>query len=125
MPGQPAPIRLTRCLLFIGVALAVCNASATAQTAAPHLFRVIGARDEVTIGATAGESAAMGSAPGVEPLARKLVAEGQLTAWQYVVGRGADGATRYVTARRIAILRDDALRLEPYAATLPVSPPAQ
>ena len=97
--------------------------SALAQTAAPQLFRVVGAREEVTIGVTAAEFAALGGAPGMTRLAQALVADGQITAWQYVVGRGPDGTMRYVTNRRIAILRHDAMRIEPYAAALPVTPP--
>ena len=106
--------------------LTVVAVPAMAQAPVPQLFRVVGAKDEVTIGVTGAEFDAMGSAPGVERLARKLVADGQITAWQYVVGRGSDGATRYVATRRVAILRSDAMRLEPFTPALPVSaPPAQ
>ena len=98
-------------------------APTVAQGTAPLLFRVIGAKDDVTIGLTAAVFDSLGTAPGVERLARKLVSDGQLTAWQYVVGRGPDGTTRYVATRRVAILRSDTLRLEPYSATRPVSPP--
>ena len=114
-----------RRLAGLGAALAMFNLAgpALAQNPAPQLFRVVGARDEVTIGVTASEFAAMGGAPDVARLAQALVADGQLTAWQYVVGRGPEGTTRYVTSRRIAILRHDAMRIEPYAAALPVSPP--
>ena len=87
------------------------------------MFRVVGSNSEVTIGLTEAEFAAMGRGPGVERLARKLVAEGQLTAWQYVVARGPDGAVRYVTTRRIALLRNDTTRIEPYVTALPVSAP--
>ena len=112
-----------RTALAVLIALIPLAVPAVAQNAAPRLFRVIGPKDEVTIGLTAAEFDSLGSAPGVERLARKLVADGQLTAWQYVVGRGPDGATRYVTTRRVAILRNDMLRIEPYAASLPVSAP--
>lgn len=112
-------------LASLGTALVVFSLAGTAlaQTAPPQLYRVIGGRDEVTIGVTASEFAAMGGEPGVARLAQALVADGQLTAWQYTVGRGPDGTTRYVTSRRIAILRQDATRIEPYTAALPVSPP--
>lgn len=90
---------------------------------APTLLRIVGPRDEVVIGLTAAELEALGSGPAVERVARALVAQGQLTAWQYVVGRAPDGTTRLATTRRIAILRNDALRVEPYAPALPVAPP--
>lgn len=110
--------------LAVVAALAIWGlAPAMAQGAATQLFRIVGARDEVVIGMTPAEFDGLGSAPGVERLARKLVSDGQLTAWQYVVTRSPDGTTRYATSRRIAILRNDTIRIEPYTAALPVSPP--
>jgi hypothetical protein len=107
-------------------ALAVLLASATAaraQQASVKLFRVVGPRDEVFIGFIPAALAAMGSGPEVERIARKLAADGQITAWKYAVGRAPDGSTRFATARRIAVMRNDTLRIEPYAPALPVAPP--
>ncbi|WP_426958030.1 hypothetical protein [Muricoccus radiodurans] len=98
-------------------------ATAVAQEAPVRLFRVVTARDEVTIGFTRAELDALGSGDPAERVARKLVADGQVTAWQYVVGRAPDGSTRFGTTRRVAILRADSLRIEPYTAALPVAPP--
>lgn len=119
------PRRTRRAALaaLLTFALAGQSFAARAQTEDVTLFRIIGPRDEVTVGLTAAELAALGAGPGAERLARKLIADGQLTAWQYVVGRGSDGATRYVATRQVAILRSDTLRVEPYAASLPVNPP--
>src|SRR5439155_11314776 len=94
-----------------------------AETAPVQLFKVVGPRDEVTIGVTNADLDTMGSGPGVERLARKLVADGQVTVWRYAVGRAADGSTRFGAAGKVAILRSDTLRIEPYAAALPVAPP--
>jgi hypothetical protein len=88
-----------------------------------RLFKVIGPRDEVTIGLTEAELQRLGSGPEVERIARALVADGRLTAWRYVVGRAPDGGTRFAPQGQVAILRNDALRIEPYAASLPVAPP--
>lgn len=121
-PFRLSSCRLPRSVLTFTLMLAAFAGPTLAETA-PQLFRVVGVKCDVTIGITAAEFDAMGSAPGVERLARKLVADGQITAWQYVVGRGPDGSTRYVPTRRIAILRNEAARLEPYASALPVSPP--
>jgi hypothetical protein len=96
---------------------------ALAQDAAVHLFKVVSPNDAVTIGLTHTQLAALGDGPEVERIARKLVADGQFTAWQYVVGRGPDGTTRYVTTRRIALLRNENLRIEPVSSALPVAPP--
>jgi hypothetical protein len=108
-------------MLFLAV-----TGPAFGQDAAPLLFRVIGPRDEVTIGVTEVEFRTMGQQSGVEQLARKLLSDGQLTVWRYTVGRAPDGTTRLVATDRIAILRSDAFRIEPYRAALPVvnPPPA-
>jgi hypothetical protein len=108
-----------------GLAFAACLSVMPGQAQAPEvqLFRVVGPRDEVFIGVTPAELGRLGDGPAVERLARKLVADGQLTAWHYGVTRAPDGSTRFATSRRVAILRNDALRIEAYAAALPVAPP--
>ncbi|WP_424812693.1 hypothetical protein [Roseococcus sp. YIM B11640] len=98
---------------------------AAAQAPGVKLFRVVGPRDEVTIGLTEAELARLGTGPEVERIARALVANGQLTAWQYAVGRAPDGSTRFATTRRIAVMRNDSLRIEPYTPALPVAPPPE
>ena len=108
----------------LGLAVLASGIAATARgQASVQLFRVTGVRDDVIIGLTPAEFDAMGSAPGLERLARKLVTDGQITAWKYVVGRAPDGSTRYAAAGSISILRNDALRIEPYISALPVAPP--
>ena len=91
-----------------------------------RLFRVVTMRGDVVIGLTPGQLDALGQGPEVERLARRIAQEGQLTAWRYVVTRAADGSTRLATRDRVAVLRQDALMVEPYAAALPVAaPPAE
>lgn len=87
------------------------------------LFLLLSQRDEVIIGLTPDALAAMGSGPEAERIARKLVADGQIGAWRYAVGRAADGSTRYAATGRVAILKQDTYRIEPYRAALPVAPP--
>ncbi len=119
--------RLTRRLLpALALAIPFATLAATAavaQGSGVSLFKVVGPRDEVTIGLTEAELARLGSGPAVERIARALVASGQLTAWQYAVGRAPDGSTRYAARGRVAILRSDSLRVEPLAPALPVAPP--
>jgi hypothetical protein len=126
---SPTPVRRRRALQAVPpAALALLLfpwASARAQSGGVTLLRVVGPRDEVTIGLTEAELARLGSGPAVERVARTLVAQGQITAWQYVVGRAPDGSTRLAASRRIAVLRHDALRVEPYSAALPVAAPPQ
>ena len=85
------------------------------------LFKVISPRDEVMIGLTAAEQQSIGGDVGA--LAKRLVADGQITVWKYVVGRGPNGDLRHIAQAKIAVLRSDTLRIEPYAPALPVAPP--
>jgi hypothetical protein len=114
---------MTRRGLALAMLLAASGAG-LAQPAAPvRLFTLVGTRDSITIGFTAAELAALGEGPEAERIARRLVAEGQLGAWRYAVGRAPDGSTRYAATGRIAILRQEALRIEPLVPALPVAPP--
>ncbi|WP_421992592.1 hypothetical protein [Roseococcus sp.] len=122
MPSPAFPPRRAVLSALVGAAL-LHSVQVQAQDQGVRLFRVVGPRDEVTIGFTAAELEAMGAGPDVERIARKLVAEGQVTAWQYAVGRAPDGSTRFGTTRRVAILRNETLRIESYTAAIPVAPP--
>ena len=115
----PMSRRLTLAVPLLGAA----TLPAAAQAPAVMLFRVVSQRDEIFIGLTPAELAAMGSGPEAERIARKLVAEGQVGAWRYMVGRAPDGSTRFAASGRIAILRQETYRIEPYAPALPVAPP--
>jgi hypothetical protein len=119
--------RFTRraAIAFAGAALLARRASA--QAAAPvRMFKAVMARGETTFGMTEAALARLGAGPEVERIARRLVAEGQITVWEYAVGRAPDGSTRWAPMRQVAILRNDALRIEPYAPALPVlAPPAE
>ncbi len=46
-----------------------------------------------------------------------------MTAWRYIITRAPDGGMRLMTRHRVAVLRQDALMVEPYVAALPISPP--
>ena len=98
---------------------------AAAQAPAVLLFRVVSQRDEIIIGLTPAELAALGTGPEAERIGRRLAAEGQVGAWRYMVGRAPDGSTRYAASGRVSILRQDTYRIEPYHAALPVAPPPQ
>lgn len=103
--------------------LLLAAAPAAAQEAPVRLFRIQLSRGEVTIGLTPAELAALGTGPEVERIARRIAEAGQLTAWRYAVGRAPDGSTRFATTGRVAVMRQEALLVEPYRAALPVSPP--
>lgn len=114
------PIDRRLALALPALALAV---PAAAQAPAVLLFRVVSPRDEVIIGLTPAELAALGTGPEAERIGRKLATDGQIGAWRYVVGRAADGSTRYGATGRVSILRQDTYRIEPYSAAIPIAPP--
>ena len=117
-----ALVRRAALLLLAAAAMPLAR-TAGAQAPAMRLFKIVTQRDEITIGLSEAELQRLGAGPEVERIARKLAADGQFTSWRYVVGRTPDGSTRHEATGRVAILRSDALRVEPYAPGLPVAPP--
>jgi hypothetical protein len=91
--------------LFLAALLAAPLALPAFAQDGPALFKVISPRDEIVVGI---------SGATVDEIARRLVAEGQLGAWHYAVGRASDGTTEYRPLRRVAILRQDTLRIEAF-----------
>jgi len=106
------------------VAMAIA-APAKAADPAVRLFRVVTTRDAITIGLTASELAALGQGEAVSLVAETLQRSGQITVWPYVSGRAADGALAWKPQARVAVLRADSLRIEPYAPAVPVLPPGR
>ncbi len=88
-----------------------------------NLFKVVSAKDEIVIGVTAAEASALGSGPVLDSLAKRLAGDGQMTVWQYAVGKDQSGNLRQTPARRVAIFRNDTMRIEPYTTPLPILPP--
>jgi hypothetical protein len=107
--------------------LLVAAGAAPAKAAEPEvrLFRVVTTRDAITIGLTGPEIAALGTGEVVTLLAEKLEKTGQITVWQYASGRVADGSLAMKPIARVAVLRADSLRIEPYVAALSVLAPGQ
>ncbi|MGG5819793.1 hypothetical protein [Falsiroseomonas sp. HW251] len=117
------PIAITRRLAAAALALPIAAQAQTQPGAPIRLFRVVTTRGEVTMGFTPAELAAMGPGSEVERLARALAANGQITGWRYAVTRVADGSTQFATRERVAVMRQEGVMIEPYAAALPVAPP--
>jgi hypothetical protein len=101
---------------------AMAQSSPTAQV---RLFRIMTMREDLVLGLMPAEIAALGAGPEVDVLARHIATAGQLSGWRYVVGRAPDGSTRLAARDRVAVLRQDALTVEPYRAALPVLPPPE
>ena len=94
------------------------------EKVAIKLFKMITPKDEIVIGLGDEELRSFGPRPDVDNLAERLVSAGQITAWQYAVKKAADGALVQAPLRRIAVLKSDTLRIEPYnPAPLKALPP--
>jgi len=114
---------LTGLAFALGMVVPAVPLPAVEEGSAVRLFRIVTIRTDVLLGLTARELAALGSGAEVDRLARCFAEAGQVTAWHYRIGRGPDGAQRWMTNGRVAVLRDDALLVAPYAATLPITAP--
>jgi len=102
-----------RLISTMALTMGLLTQSAWAKAPDVQLFKLITAKDDITIGVTAKEAAALGSGPAVAALAQKIATEGQLTVWQYAVRKASDGSLEQAPLRRIAIFKADTLRLEP------------
>ena len=85
------------------------------------LFKIVTLRDEIVIGFSPAQLAALGGR-NVEAVGRAL-SRGALTAWQFVVRRRDDGVLEQAPLRQVSILGHDSIRVEPYTTPLPVLPP--
>lgn len=116
-----------RRLVLLGALATALSGAAVAQTAsAPgvRLFKVVSPRDEIFIGLTAQELAALQGASPAEAMAKKIAADGQMTVWQYSVRRGDGGALVMAPLARISLMAAGIVRIEPYQAAHPVIAPA-
>lgn len=96
--------------------------SGTSQQAVP-LFKIVTARDEIIIGFSASQLAALGGSD-VGAIGRALC-QGALMAWQFAVRRRNDGALEQAPLRQVSILGHDSIRVEPYTTPLPIVPIAE
>lgn len=86
------------------------------------LFKIATVKDDIVIGLTPAELARLGAAD-AGAVARAIAANGELSAWQYAVRRSGTGDLQQAPLRRIGVLANGSLRVEPYAAPLPVVAP--
>jgi hypothetical protein len=94
--------------------------SAGKADAGTSLFKVVTVKDEIVIGLSGAELDQVGRDAG--DIARTLVAQGTLAAWQYAVHKGANGDLEQAPLRKIGLIAHDSLRVEPYATPLKVLP---
>ena len=122
-----ATARCGAAVVFMLAALLLGLPPAFAQDAAAiKLFKMITAKDEVVIGVADQELRSLGPRPDIDNLAERLVSAGQISAWQYAVKKAADGSLVQAPLKRIAVLKSDTLRIEPFnPAPVKVLPPEQ
>ena len=87
------------------------------------LFKIVTVRDEIVIGLSPAQLAALGGGT-VDAVGRAL-SRGALTAWQFVVRRRDDGVLEQAPLREVSILGRDRIRVEPYITPLPIVPIAE
>jgi hypothetical protein len=89
-----------------------------------QLFKVVSAKDEIIIGLSQAEAEALGRGEVLDNLARRLADHGQITVWQFSPRHSTSGKLELAALRRVAIMKTDAIRIEPYKAALPVVGPS-
>jgi hypothetical protein len=103
------------------LALAMVASVAWAQDKPTSLFKVITVKDEIVIGLNATELGEIGGQD-AGAVAKALAAKGELTVWQYAVRHAPNGELEQAPLRKIGLLANSSLRVEPYASPLKVMP---
>jgi hypothetical protein len=85
------------------------------------LFKVITAKDEIVIGLS-GDELAQVEGKDAGGIAKMLVAKGSMSVWQYAVHKSATGDLEQAPLRKVGLIANDSLRVEPYATPLKVLP---
>jgi hypothetical protein len=85
------------------------------------LFKVITAKDEIVIGLS-GDELAQVEGKDAGGIAKMLVAKGWMSVWQYAVHKSAAGDLEQAPLRKVGLIANDSLRVEPYATPLKVLP---
>jgi hypothetical protein len=109
----------TRRSLLAVALLAAPVAPVAAQTKDISLFKVVSVKDEIVIGFSTAELAALGGND-AGAVAKALAAKGTLTVWQYAVRKAANGELEQAPRAKIGLIAHDSLRVEPYATPLKV-----
>jgi hypothetical protein len=119
MTGSSFVDRARRGALII--VLVTIGSVAWAQDKATTLFKVVTVKDEIVIGLNAEELGGLGGQD-AGAVAKALAAKGELTVWQYAVRHAPSGELEQAPLRKIGLLANTSLRVEPYASPLKVLP---
>ena len=114
----------TRLLFGIGLAGLIMECTVIQPAFAADkvsLFKVITSKDEIVIGMTDDELAKLegNNAGGI---AKMLVAKGSMSVWQYAVRKAPSGDLEQAPLRKVGLIANESLRVEPYASPLKVVP---
>ena len=109
----------TRRGLLAAALLAASAAPIAAQIKETSLFKVVSVKDEIVIGLSAAELAALGGSD-AGAVAKALVSKGTLSVWQYAVRKAANGDLEQAPRAKLGVIAHDSLRVEPYATPLKV-----
>jgi hypothetical protein len=101
-------------LAFMTPALAVAQ-----QKPAVSLFKIVTVKDEIVVGFDAAELSKLGGND-AGALARALKSAGTLSVWQYAVKHGPNGELQQAPLRKIGLMANDSLRVEPMSSPLAV-----
>lgn len=112
--------RFARCGVLT-IALVTGASCAWAQDKATALFKIVTVKDEIVIGLNPDELAGLGGQD-AGAVAKALAAKGELTVWQYAVRHAPNGELEQAPLRKIGLLANTSLRVEPYASPLKVVP---
>jgi hypothetical protein len=105
----------------VAIVLMTAAPAAWAQDKATTLFKVVTVKDEIVIGLNAEELGGLGGQD-AGAVARALASKGELTVWQYAVSKAPNGDLQQAPLRKIGLLANNSLRVEPYASPLKVLP---
>lgn len=85
------------------------------------LFKVITSKDEIVIGLSDDELSQL-EGKNAGGVAKQLASKGSLSVWQYAVRKAEAGALEQAPLRKVGLMANDSLRVEPYTSPLKVVP---
>jgi hypothetical protein len=85
------------------------------------LFKVITVKDEIVIGLSNQELSQI-AGHNAGGIAKQLAAQGSMSVWEYGVRKAEAGALEQAPLRKVGLLANASLRIEPYTSPLKVIP---
>jgi len=98
--------------LLVGSSLAATWLTLPQPAMSETLFKIVTVKDEIVVGLNAAELAALGGND-AGAVVKAIVAKGSLMLWQYAVKRAPDGGLQQAPLRKIGVLANSSLRVEP------------